>query len=131
MNAITCKHCGSAKGFREYGYVEIRAEASRTSRAIKNEDGKIEVKWSQVDADHIDTWDLDLDEITHVACRNCEVEEDYVENLIGTPISFDPGDVVICPDGLQATVATVNHEAKELTVESWHETFKFSEVEAI
>jgi hypothetical protein len=38
---------------------------------------------------------------------------------------------VICPDGLQATVATVNHEAKELTVESWHETFKFSEVEAI
>jgi hypothetical protein len=124
--SAACKFCGSDKGFREVGFA--RCEASRTSYSVAREaGGKVKVSWDPVDVDDFDS-DFEPD---GVACRECGREEARIEDLVGAPVNLEPGARVVCPDGLRATVATVDATACRLTVEGWHEEFAFSEVTAV
>jgi hypothetical protein len=44
---------------------------------------------------------------------------------------FEPGGLVMCPDGFKGVIATVDFERRRLTVENWHEEFKFAEVDVM
>lgn len=130
MTAIvkpTCKFCGSDKGFRELG--TVRVDASRKLRSLKRDDaGKVTATWDYVDSEH----DIDDDfEPDCVTCIECDREEARIEDLIGDPVMFEPGALVVCPDGLRGTVAHVDFERRRLTVQNWHEEFKFAEVTAL
>lgn len=120
----TCKYCGSDRGFREFG--EVRATVHRDSTRVRLADGKVRATW-----DSLDTFDADFDmafDPNYVVCRNCDAEEASIEDLLGEPVVFEPGERVVLPDGFLATVATVDEESRTLTVVNWHETFKFGEV---
>lgn len=123
MSDLRCKHCGSDKGFREYGRATCTAD--RRSRKIERDpNGKIKVTWDLVEVDDFDS-DFDPD---GVDCRNCNAEAATVADLVGPLTHFEPGDAVVLPDGLRAVAATVDDDDRTLTVIDWHETFEFGEV---
>lgn len=124
---LVCKDCKSDKGFREVGTSRVSAE--RSTRSVEQDaEGKIHVTWGMVDADGFDADDFDAH---GVECRECGADAARVQDLAVPEhvagIALDPGDLVTLPDGLRATVATVDREADTFTVEGWHETFRSSE----
>lgn len=125
FNAPRCKFCGSDR-FREYGRVEC--SGSRESRSVGRDAlGKLKIEWGFVDAEDFDA-ELEPD---GVECRNCGADAAKVEDLVDGRFGFEPGERVVCPDGFKAIVAAVDLEAGRLTVEGWHEEFKFAEVSAL
>lgn len=122
----TCKYCGSDKGFRQHGYCKV--DASRASRAAElHRDGSVSVNWERAETEgFLSDFDFESDVVT---CRNCDAEGAGIEDIAGPLITYEPGDRVVCPDGFRAIVATVDVVARTLTVEGWHETFKFADVE--
>src|SRR6266498_3086358 len=107
MSAAACKFCGSDRGFREYG--KARCSTSRVTRSFKTgDDGKPEPVWGSLDAGHGFDGNFDPE---GVECRECGRDAATVGDLIGTPVRLEPGARVVLPDGLRATVASVDPDA--------------------
>lgn len=125
-----CRYCGAEEGFDQYG--EVRVDAWRKVKlATRGENGKLTVEFERIESDggsHFSAHDFDP---TTFCCIACKREEPRLEDLIGEPVGFEVGAIVICPDGLRGTIATVDSEARTLTVEGWHETFKFGDVDLL
>lgn len=123
-----CRFCGSDQGFDQMGRVETSAWRKIESVA-RREDGKLDVRHGSVETERYGSYyDRDFDADSY-RCIECGREERKLEDLIGDPVMFEPGARVRCPDGLLGTVATVDFQRRTLTVENWHEEFKFSEVD--
>lgn len=121
-----CKFCGSGRGFDQMG--TVRADAWRVVESItRGGDGKITAKMGEVETETTFYSDYDF-EVDCYRCPECEREEVKLEDLVGDPVIFEPGALVVCPDGFKGVIATVDFERRRLTVENWHEDFKFSEV---
>lgn len=125
-----CRFCGSDEGFDQYG--EVRVDAWRKVNTItRGEDGKLTATFNRVEAEGGSYFhERDFDATTFV-CIACKREEHRLEGLIGDLIAFEPGAIVICPDGFRGRVETVDLERRRLTVEGWHEEFPFSVVEPL
>jgi hypothetical protein len=125
-----CRFCGSDEGFDQYG--EVRVDAWRKVQSItRGEGGEITATFARVESEGGRRFgERDFDP-TSYSCIACKREEHRLEDLIGDPVAFAPGAMVICPDGLKGVVETVDFERRRLTVEGWHEEFKFAEVDAL
>lgn len=123
-----CRFCGSDKGFDQYG--EVRATTTRRVRAMERvENGKLKATYDQFDAlGYINEREFDP---VGFRCVECDREEYRLEDLVGDPVMFSPGARVVCPDGFKGVIATVDFERRRLTVEGWHEEFKFAEVDVV
>jgi hypothetical protein len=122
-----CRFCGSDKGIDQMGYV--RTSAWRKIQSVeRGDDGKTTAKYGSIETERWGSYygqDFDPDSFR---CTECEAERATLDALIGDPAIFSPGALVVCPDGFRGTVDTVDFNARRLTVEGWHEEFKFGEV---
>lgn len=124
---IICRFCNAENSIDETGHV--RADAWRKVESVTRDgDGKLTPKLGHVENDYPDSHDFDRD---GYRCCECQREESRLADIVGAPVVFEPGARVICPDGFRGVIATVDLERRRLTVEGWHEEFKFSEVEAV
>jgi hypothetical protein len=123
---IHCRFCNAENSVDEIGRVEV--SAWRKVESITRVGGKLTPKVGHVEHDHADSHGFDID---CYRCCECEREEHRLGDLVGDSLVFEPGARVICPDGFRGVIATVDHARRTLTVEGWHETFKFSEIDAL
>lgn len=122
-----CRFCNAENSIDEIG--RVSAGAWRKVESVsRGEDGKLKPALGHVEHDYPDTHDFDRD---GYRCSECQREENRLEDLVGDPLALAPGALVICPDGFRGTVATIDEVARTLTVEGWHEVFKFSEVDPL
>jgi hypothetical protein len=124
---IYCRFCNAENSIDQMG--DVRVSAWRKVESVTADPGgKLTPKVGHVEHDYADDHDFDAD---GYRCCECQREERRLEDLVGDPIVFEPGARVICPDGFRGVIATVDLERRTLTVDGWHETFKFSEVSAL
>ena len=68
-------------------------------------------------------------------CNACNASafslKDAVRPKPAAGLDLEPGQRVVLPDGLRATVATVDGERNTFTVEGWHETFRAGDASAL
>ena len=125
-----CRFCGSDRGFDQLG--TVRTEAWRKVESVsRDENGKVTPRYGEVETDSFGLdFDCDFDGDCF-RCIECQREESKLESLVGEPVMFESGATVVCPDGLRGVVEHVDFERRRLTVQHWHEEFKFSEVTAL
>lgn len=95
--------CGSQRGFRELGEIEITAETSRNFRAVVwGADGLVAKPGGEWDDEGV--WPLDDDQVrpTGVECRSCGATRAEIEDLATRPLRA--GQKVNLPDGRTAEV---------------------------
>lgn len=126
-----CRFCGSDDGFDQYG--EVRADAWRKVKAVERaSDGKLTVSYERFDSERVGSFISEHDfDAVGFRCIECQREERKLEDLIGDPVNFSPGALVVCPDGFKGVIATVDFERRRLTVEGWHEEFMFADVDLV
>jgi hypothetical protein len=120
---VYCRFCNAENSIDQMG--TVRADAWRKVESASRSGGKLVPKVGRVEHDHPNDRTFDIE---GYRCCECEREEGRLEDLVGDLVVFEPGARVICPDGFRGVIATVDLERRTLTVEGWHETFKFAEV---
>jgi hypothetical protein len=116
---MVCAKCGS-------DHIDVFFTATGSGAAAIGVDDKGKPYVAHVDDEQYDDHDHES-----YGCAKCKANwwplEKGVTLKALAGIDFNVGDVVILPDGLRATVATVDRETNTFTVERWHETFKAGE----
>lgn len=124
MSGLRCSRCDAEDSFYEEG--EVTVDASRDIKVSRARDGSLAIVTGSVETEHATASDFGAD---GYACSNCGARDRTLEELVRDNFHMVPGQLVVLPDGLKGVVAEVDDTARTVTVEGWHEEFKWAEVQ--
>lgn len=121
---LRCSRCDTEGAFYEDG--EVTVGATRDIKVSRARDGSLVIETGSVSSDMA----LGTDFEGHMyCCGHCQASAPKLEDLVRDDFRIEPGQAIYLPDGLRGIVAVVDERARTVTVEGWHEEFKWGEVQ--